>query len=75
MVVVYLISQTDWRPLRASWWTEKEAHIIGSDLEGNFFLRHCDGTVRYWSHKEQSDEVVATSVRNFLSQLKEETSD
>jgi len=34
----------------AHWWRGKEVCIIGADLEGNFLLRHCDGTVRYWDH-------------------------
>jgi hypothetical protein len=43
--------------------------VIGADLEGNFFLRHCDGTVRLWNHKAQADTVIAPSVRDFASRI------
>ncbi len=66
-----LVREQDWRPLVAPWWHGKEASIIGADLEGNFFLRHCDGTVHYWQHRERSDRVVAKSVREFLQHVVE----
>src|SRR5262249_26257484 len=69
LIVACLIRKTDWRPLKAPWWRQKEASIIGVDLDGNFFLRHCDGSVRYWDHKRQSDSVIAASVQDFLRQL------
>jgi hypothetical protein len=69
LVVACLIRERDWRPLKAPWWSKKEAYIIGVDLIGNFFLRHCDGTVRYWDHKEQADTIIARSVLEFLRQL------
>jgi hypothetical protein len=69
LVVACLIREGDWRPLKAPWWRKKEACIIGADLIGNFFLRHCDGTVRYWDHKAQADTIIAGSVREFLSKL------
>jgi hypothetical protein len=69
LVVACLIHEADWRPVKASWWRQREAAIIGADLDGNFFLRHCDGSVRYWDHKKQSDSVMAASVREFLHQL------
>jgi hypothetical protein len=40
-------------------------------VDGNFFLRHCDGSVRYWEHKAQADAIIARSVREFLSKLVE----
>jgi hypothetical protein len=69
LTVALLIREADWRPLKAPWWHQKEACIIGADLDGNFFLSHCDGSVRYWDHKTQSDSVIAKSVRDFLQQL------
>jgi hypothetical protein len=69
LIVACLIREADWRPLKAPWWRQKAVCIIGADLDGNFFLRHCDGSVRYWNHKTQSDSVVAASVRDFLRQL------
>jgi len=69
MTIGLLIRDADWRPLRAAWWRGKEVCVIGADLEGNFFLRHCDGTVRYWDHHAQSDVVVATSVRECVSRI------
>jgi hypothetical protein len=70
LVVAFLIRTADWRPLEAPWWRKKEAYIIGADLDGNFFLRHCDGSVRYWDHKTQSDEILTASVKDFVNQLK-----
>jgi NAD(P)-dependent dehydrogenase (short-subunit alcohol dehydrogenase family) len=46
---------SQWRPLKAPWWNRKEACIIGADLNGNFPLRHCYESVRYWYHKGQAD--------------------
>lgn len=69
--VAFLIRDVDQRPLDAPWWHGKEVSIIGADLDGNFFLRHCDGSVRYWDHKAKSDSVIATSVRDFLRQLQD----
>jgi hypothetical protein len=58
-------------PLKAPWWTKKEAYIIGADLSGNFFLRHSDGSVRYWDHSAQTDTIIAPSVGEFCSRLEE----
>jgi hypothetical protein len=69
LIVACLIREPDWRPLKARWWRQKEAYIIGVDVDGNFFLRHCDGSVRYWDHKTQSDFVIAPSVRDFVGLL------
>jgi hypothetical protein len=69
--VACLIRQTDWRPLEADWWSGKEVYIIGADLDGNFFLRHCDGTVRYWDHQAQVDVVIAPSVQDFVVRIVE----
>ena len=69
LVIACLIRADDWRPLVAPWWRGKEVCIIGADLEGNFFLRHCDGTVRYWEHRSQSDTVIAPSVRDFVARI------
>jgi hypothetical protein len=69
LTIACLVRQADRRPLRASWWRKKEASIIGADLDGNFFLRHCEGSVRYWDHKTQTDTIIAPSVRDFLHQI------
>jgi hypothetical protein len=71
ITVACLIRHEDWRPLKADWWHGKEVCIIGADIDGNFFLRHCDGTVRYWDHQIQTDEVIAPSVRDFVARLAE----
>ncbi len=47
----------------------KEVCIIGADLSGNFLLRHCDGSVRYWDHQSQADVVLAPSIRDFVARL------
>jgi hypothetical protein len=67
--VLFLLPSTLWRPLRASWWTGKEAYIIGGDEHGNYILRHCDGTVRLWDHARREDQVLTPSVRAFFSGL------
>ena len=71
ITIASLVRSTDWRPLKAPWWTGKEVSLIGADLNGNFFLRHCDGTVRYWDHAKQSDTVVAPSVKEFIARIEE----
>lgn len=67
--IACLLREIDWRPLKAPWWRGKEACIIGADLDGNFLLRHCDGTVRHWDHKTGRDQVIARSVREFAAQI------
>jgi hypothetical protein len=69
--IAVLIREVDWRPLKASWWRGKEACIIGADLAGNFLLRHCDGTVRYWDHQSSTDSVIAPSVKAFATGITE----
>ncbi|HLI22514.1 MAG TPA: hypothetical protein VKV32_15425 [Stellaceae bacterium] len=69
ITVAFLISAEDWRPLKAPWWKKKEACIIGADLNGNFFLRHCDGSVRYWDHNAQTDTTIAAGVAEFCRRL------
>ena len=69
VTVALLIREEDWRPLEAPWWRKKQVSIIGADVEGNFLLRHSDGSVRLWDHKAQTDIVVAPSVRQFAQQL------
>lgn len=64
--VACLIRQEDWRPLQAPWWRGKAVDLIGADTNGNFILRHCDGSVRRWQHQLQQDEVLAPSVQAFL---------
>lgn len=52
-----------WRPVSEPWWKKKEACVIGEDSCGNLYLRVCDGTVRFWDHETEEDEVLAPSVR------------
>lgn len=66
-----LIRQADWRPLQAEWWRGKEVYVMGADLDGNFLLRHCDGTVRLWDHRAQADTVIAKSVKDFIAGIAE----
>ncbi len=67
--VAFLLRERDWRPLRAPWWRGKEVSIIGADLDGNFYLRHCDGSVRLWNHQRQTDEIVSPSVKEFARKI------
>ncbi len=72
VIELAVLSRTrDWRPLRAQWWRGKEVCVIGADLDGNFLLRHCDGSVRYWQHQLQADLVIAKRVREFASRISE----
>jgi hypothetical protein len=71
VIVACLIRTDDWKPLKAPWWKKKEASIIGVDTSGNFFLQHCDGSVRYWDHKAQSDTTIAPSVEAFCLGLED----
>jgi hypothetical protein len=68
--LMFLLPETLWRPLSARWWTGKEVSIIGGDEDGNYVLRHSDGTVRLWDHARAADEILAPSVRSFLEQLR-----
>ena len=67
--ILFLLPRALWRPLRVSWWKGKEVSLIGGDDHGNYLLRHCDGTVRLWDHSRGVDEIVAPSVRAFISGL------
>ena len=69
--VAFLLRTADWRPLKANWWHGKEVCIIGADLNGNFFLCHCDGSVRYWDHDTRDDAILAPSVKEFVARLSE----
>ena len=69
--LVCLVREEDWRPLKAPWWRGKEVCLIGADINGNFLLRHCDGTVRYWDHKTNTDTVLSPSVRAFVASIVE----
>jgi hypothetical protein len=72
--VVFLLPHGLWRPLRVSWWTGKEVCIIGGDVDGNYFLRHSDGSVRLWRHSEGREDMLAPSVRAFVSSLQSPSS-
>jgi hypothetical protein len=63
--IACLIRTADWRPLKAPWWRGKEVCVVGADIDGNFFLRHCDGSIRYWDHRLQKDVIVAKSQQDF----------
>ena len=67
--VLFLLPRNLWRPLKASWWKGKEVCVIGGDPEGNYFLRHPDGSVSIWHHARNIDEVLAPSVRAFTTML------
>jgi hypothetical protein len=67
--IACLVRENDWRPLKVDWWRGKEVCVIGADVDGNFFLRHCDGSVKLWDHSIQSDSIVAKSVREFISRI------
>jgi hypothetical protein len=45
------------------------------DVNGNFFLGCSDGSVRYWDHPTRTGVVVAKSVKEFVSGLREDHND
>ncbi|HEY3301380.1 MAG TPA: hypothetical protein VGJ90_11455 [Methylophilaceae bacterium] len=67
--IAFLLHESDWHPLKADWWRGKQVCIIGADINGNFFLRHSDGSVRYWEHKSNSDKVISKSVKDFINNI------
>ena len=69
VALAFLIREQDWRPLSAPWWTGKQVSVIGADVDGNFLLRHSDGSVRYWDHGAKTDTLVAKSVNTFAEQI------
>ena len=69
IILACLLRQEDQRPLKASWWRGKEVSIIGADIYGNFILRHCGGSVRYWIHSENKEIKIAVSIKSFLLSL------
>src|SRR3954471_23611382 len=69
IIVACLIRRADWTLLEAPWWRGKAAYVMGADLDGNFFLQHCDGTVRFWEHRLQVDTVIARSGKDFVAKI------
>ncbi len=73
---IHVIGIFEWTPpLVASWWRGKQVHIVAADVDGNFFLRHCDGSVRYWEHSTETDTIVAKSEREFFRSFRYDTND
>ncbi|HKE95391.1 MAG TPA: hypothetical protein VKB34_13850, partial [Povalibacter sp.] len=71
---IHVVAVMAWTPpLVAKWWRGKEVRIVAADVDGNFFLRHSDGSVRYWVHAKKSESMVAKSVKEFASMLREDT--
>jgi hypothetical protein len=69
--IAYLVRENGWRPLKAEWWRGKEVYVIGVAQNGDFILRHCDGSVRLWEHNSKSDSIIAPSVREFVLRIEE----
>jgi hypothetical protein len=73
---IHVVCVIPWSPpLIAPWWRGKEANIIAVDVNGNFFLGCSDGSVRYWDHSTRTAVVVAKSVKEFVSGLREDHND
>ena len=71
---IHVVGVLSWSPpLVAAWWRGKQVTIVAVDVDGNFFLRHSDGSVRYWEHAKKSESVAAKSVKEFASKLREDT--
>ncbi|MCY0913732.1 hypothetical protein [Massilia antarctica] len=71
VAVAILLREDDWRALDAPWWRGKQASIIGADVDGNFFLRHCDGSVLYRDHNAGTVAPVAPGIREFAKLIVE----
>ena len=70
---IHVVAVLGWSPpLIARWWRGKQVNIVAVDVDGNFFLRHGDGSVRYWEHAKKADSFVAKSVKEFVSKLRED---
>lgn len=67
--IIHILPPFSSRPLRMSWWRGRDVSLIAIEENGNFFLRHCDGSVRYWIHADQRSEVVTASVKGFVRAL------
>jgi hypothetical protein len=70
--VMFLLPDSLRRPLKAHWWTRKEASILGGDESGNYILRLSDGSVQLWDHLAQDTVPLASSIRAFVDGLKPE---
>lgn len=71
---IHVVCVLSWSPpLVARWWRGKQVTIVAVDVDGNFFLRHSDGSVRHWEHAKQSESVAAKSVKEFASRLREDS--
>ena len=71
---IHVVGVMSWSPpLVARWWRGKQVTIVAVDVDGNFFLRHSDGSVRYWEHARKSESVAAKSVKEFASKLREDS--
>jgi hypothetical protein len=64
-----LVPYSQWRPISEPWWKKKEACVIGEDSCGNYYLCVCDGSVRFWDHETGDDQLLFSSVRDFLTAL------
>ena len=72
-VEIHVVSLLSWSPpLVAHWYRGKAASILAVDVDGNFFLRHCSGAVLYRNHVAETTTEVSGSVREFVSQLRED---
>jgi hypothetical protein len=60
--IACLLRHNDGRPLVADWWRAKEVCVIGAAINGDFFLRHCDESVRVWEHSSKIDSIVAPAL-------------
>ena len=71
---IHVVAVLAWSPpLTAKWWRGKQVCIAAVDVDGNFFLRHSDGSVRYWEHAKKADSIAARSVKEFASKLREDS--
>lgn len=68
--IVLILDQSP--PLEAYWHKGKQVHIIAVDVDGNFFLRHSSGAVKYWVHKTKTQEELCPSVQEFTLSLRED---
>ncbi len=67
--IVLLIPANERIPFEVQWWRKKEASIVAVDIDGNFFLRYCDGSILLLKQGSKSLQMIAKSEKEFISMI------
>ena len=52
-----------------SGWRKEGAYVIGEDSCGNNYRRHLNGSIWFWDHEKETEEILFSSVPEFLAAL------